>query len=195
VTFWAQSTGPELGRLVSVAGRSLAVFPIGATEQHGPHLATGTDTLLVESVCHEACRRRGVLMLPTLPYGCSYGHTQTWPGTLSLSPDTLAKILCEVTRWAIDGTGIDRLLFVSGHATNSPSIEGAILQLRYEYPRARFAARGLWEISDEAHRLYTADGADVHANLAETAMVMAIDPDSVRIDRAEDVEDITVGRF
>ncbi|UGV25262.1 creatininase family protein [Rhodopseudomonas boonkerdii] len=195
MTAWAQSTGPQLGNLVRTAGRSLAVFPIGATEQHGSHLMTGTDTLLVETVCREACHRCNVPMLPALPYGCSYGHTQAWPGTVSLSPGTLAKVLCEVARWAIDGTGIDRLLFVSGHATNAPSIESAILQLRYEYPRVRFANRGLWEISNEAHRIYTSDGADIHANVAETSMVLAIEPQGVQMDRAEDVTDVTAGRL
>jgi creatinine amidohydrolase len=195
VTSWAQSTSQQIGALVATAQRSLAVFPIGATEQHGAHLATGTDTLLVERICREACRRRGVLMLPALPYGCSYGHTKAWPGTLSLSPRVLADIVCEVSRWAIDGSGIDRLFFVSGHATNGPSIESAILQLRYEYPRVRFATRGLWEISDAARRLYTVDASDYHANSSETAMVLAIDPVSVDMNRAEDVEDVTIGRF
>ncbi|MDP1625717.1 creatininase family protein [Parvibaculum sp.] len=193
MTSWAQLTGPQLGDLVKTEGRSLAVLPIGATEQHGPHLATGTDTLLADTICREACRRRGVPMLPALPYGCSYGHTNAWPGTLSLSPETLTRVVCELARWAIDNSGIDRLLFISGHATNGPSIESAILQLRYEYPHARFATRGLWEISDEALRLYTSDAADIHANVAETSMVMAIDPDSVQMERAEDVEDVTVG--
>jgi creatinine amidohydrolase len=195
MTSWAQSTGAHIGELTTTMGRSLAVFPIGATEQHGPHLATGTDTLLVETICREACRRRGLLMLPTLSYGCSYGHTQVWPGTLSLSPETLARVLCELSRWAIDGSRVDRLLFLSGHATNGPSIESAILQLRYEYPQARFATRGLWEISEEAHKLYTSDAADIHANIAETSMMLALEPENVRLDRAQDIEDVTVGRL
>lgn len=194
MTSWAKSTGPQLGEMVTKGKRSLAVLPVGATEQHGPHLATGTDTLLADTICSEACRRRNIPMLPAIPYGCSYGHSNAWPGTLSLSPITLTNVLCELARWAIDNTGIDRLFFISGHATNGPSIESAILQLRYEYPLARFATRGLWEISEEALRLYTLDAADIHANVAETSMVMAIDPDSVRIDRAEDVEDVTIGK-
>ncbi len=195
MTSWARTTSPDLGDLVTGAGRSVAVLPIGATEQHGAHLPTGTDTLLAETVCREACRRRGVLMLPALPYGCSYGHTNAWPGTLSLSPGTLTSVVCEIARWAIDANRIDRILFVSGHATNGPPIESAILQLRHEYPHARFAARGLWDLSDEARRLYSADVPDMHANIAETAMVLAIDPQSVYMDRAEDVDDVTVGRI
>jgi creatinine amidohydrolase len=194
VTSWAQSSSRRIGKLVAT-GRSLAVFPIGATEQHGAHLATGTDTTLVEHVCREACRRRDTLMLPPLPYGCSHGHTKAWPGTLSLSPRVLTEVVCELSRWTIDGSGVDRLLFVSGHATNAPSIESAILQLRYDYPRVRFAARGLWEISDQARQIYSIDATDIHANMSETAMMLAIAPDAVDMEHAEDVEDVSIGRF
>jgi creatinine amidohydrolase len=192
MTAWAQLSESQLGELVA-AGRSLAVFPIGATEQHGPHLATGTDTLLSEWICREACRRCNLLMLPVLPFGCSLGHTKKWPGTLSLTPDTLAKVIYEVASWAIGSTKIDRLLFISGHATNGASIESALLQLRYDFPNVRFATRGLWDISEEALKIYTSDGPDIHANVAETSMVLAIEPDNVRMDKAQDVEDVSVG--
>ena len=195
MTSWAKLTAPQIGDLVEGQGRRMAVLPIGATEQHGPHLATGTDTLLAETICGEACRRRNVLLLPAIPYGCSFGHADRWPGRLSLSPETLASVLCEVADWAVRTTGIDRLLFISGHATNGPSIESAILRLRYEHPEVRFATRGLWEISAEALRLYTLDAADIHANVAETSMVLAIDPEWVQMEHAEDVEDVTVGKI
>jgi creatinine amidohydrolase len=192
---WAQLTSRQIGELVATTGRSMAVFPMGATEQHGAHLATGTDTILVDRICREACQRRGILKLPALPFGCSHGHTQKWPGTLSLSPTILTEVLCEISRWAIGGTGIDRLFFVSGHATNGPSTESAILQLRHEFPRVRFAYRGLWEISEEARRIYTIDAPDMHANLAETAMMLAIEPEGVEMKNARDVPDVTIGKF
>src|SRR6266567_2244663 len=133
MTHWARLTSRQIGEYVA-RGRTLAVLPIGATEQHGAHLPTGTDTVLAERICTIACGRREVLMLPTIPYGCSYGHTQQWSGTLSLSPRILAELICEIARWVL-GSGIDRLLLVSGHATNGPSIESAILQLRLEFPK------------------------------------------------------------
>lgn len=192
MTAWTKLTGPELGELVA-SGRSLAVFPIGATEQHGPHLATGTDTLLSEWICRKACRRRNLPMLPALPFGCSLGHTNAWPGTLSLTPNTLANVIYEVASWAIVTTKIDRLLFISGHATNGPSIESALLRLRYEFPAVRFATRGLWDISEAALKIYRSDGLDIHANLAETSMVLAIEPHRVSMEKAQDVEDASAG--
>ena len=60
MTSWAKLTAPQIGDLVERQGRRMAVLPIGATEQHGPHLASGTDTLLAEAICGEACRRRAI---------------------------------------------------------------------------------------------------------------------------------------
>jgi creatinine amidohydrolase len=174
MTRWSSISSARIAERIA-RGQTLAVLPIGATEQHGPHLPTGVDTLLVESICAAACERADVLMLPPLTYGCSHGHTARWAGTLSLSPRLLAAIIEQTGAWAVR-SGIDRLLIVSGHASNVPSIESAILQLRYDFPKARFATRGLWELSAEARRLYTLDGEDVHANLAETAMLLAIRP-------------------
>ncbi|CAN7621189.1 creatininase family protein [Phenylobacterium sp. LjRoot225] len=193
MTRWTSVRSPEIAARIA-SGRTVAVLPVGATEQHGPHLPSGVDTLLVESISAAACERQDVLMLPPLAYGCSHGHTGRWAGTLSLSPRLLATLVEEIATWAVRA-GVDRLLIVSGHATNGPSIESAILQLRHDLPQARFATRGLWELSPEALRLYTMDGSDVHANLAETAMLLALRPDEVDMTLARDVEDVTIGKL
>lgn len=192
-TRWSSATSPVIAATMAT-GQRMAVLPIGATEQHGPHLPTGTDTALVEAVCAAACAAADVLMLPPLPYGCSHGHTARWAGTLSLSPRVLAQVIEELATWAIR-SGVDRLLIVSGHATNGPSIESAILQLRHDHPHVRFAARGLWELSAAARKIYTEDGADVHANLAETAMLLALCPEEVDMAEARDTDDLTIGRI
>src|ERR1700755_3575611 len=97
---WETCTSPEIGRQIR-SGMDLAVLPIGATEQHGPHLATGTDTISAEFVAREAAARTGVLVLPAIPYGGSLGHTDRWPGTVSLTPVTLTQLVLEVARWAL----------------------------------------------------------------------------------------------
>lgn len=78
---WATMPMTKVG--AAAAEGAIAVLPVGATEQHGPHLATGTDTLLAERVSLAAASRTGDVVLPALPYGCSLGHTARWPGTLS----------------------------------------------------------------------------------------------------------------
>jgi creatinine amidohydrolase len=190
---WECLTSSEIADLIN-GGMTMAVLPVGATEQHGPHLGTGTDTYSARRIAEEAASRTGILILPAIPYGCSLGHTDQWPGTISLGPITLTKLLLEVSRWALK-SGVRKLLFFSGHATNAPSIASAILQLRYEAPEARFSQIGIWEISDRSRQLYSRDGSDVHANRGETSLLLHYAPDMVRMSHAFDVEDVTPGRL
>lgn len=190
---WEMLTSPEIGAIVA-GGMDMAILPVGATEQHAAHLATGTDTASADLIARKAAERTGVLVLPAVPYGCSLGHTELWPGTVSLHPATLTVVVLEVSRWAIR-SGIKRLLYLSGHATNSPCLGSAILQLRYEEPEARFRQLGLWDISERARALYVRDGEDFHANRGETSVLMHLDPDMVRPGKAFDVEDVTPGKI
>ena len=190
---WDRMTSGEIGARIA-AGRRLAVLPVGATEQHGPHLATGCDTLSAETLAERACAAADALLLPALAYGCSLGHTARWPGTLSLHPTTLTQVAVELGRWAV-ANDIDRLLFLSGHGTNDAPLRSAVLQLRYEFPEARFATMGLWDISSRVGALYFRDGADIHANRTETSILLHLDPATARMDRAFDVDDVTPGRL
>jgi len=177
----------------SAAG-AVAVLPVGATEQHGPHLATGTDTLLAEHMAEAAARVTGDVMLPALPYGCSLGHTDRWPGTLSLHPVTMTAVVVETGRWA-HASGFRKLVVVNGHATNGPPCQSAILQLRHELPdlRARFVS--IFDVTPEIAARYTEDAPDFHANEAETSMLLHLAAEShVRPDRMVDEPDRTLGR-
>ena len=106
---WELHTSEEIGRLINT-GMDLAILPVGATEQHGPHLGTGTDTISAQWVARQAAGRTGVLVLPPIAYGCSLGHTDRWPGTISLNPITLTTLVLEVARWALK-SGIRKLIF------------------------------------------------------------------------------------
>lgn len=188
---WDLMTADEVGAMIA-AGRDLAVLPVGATEQHGPHLATGCDTISAETLAQMAGERANVLVLPALAYGCSLGHTAKWPGTFSLHPMTLTTVAVELGRWAV-ANGIAKLLFLSGHGTNDAPLRSAILQLRHEFADARFATMGLWDISARVGGLYFRDGADIHANRGETSILLHLRPDMVRMEHAFDVEDVTPG--
>lgn len=188
---WDRLTSPEIGDLVA-KGMDLAVLPIGATEQHAAHLATGTDTVSADTVATRAGDEAGVLVLPALAYGCSHGHTEKWPGTISLDPVTLTSVICDISVWAIR-SGIRRIIYLSGHATNGPSLSSAIMRLRYEQPEARFRQLGLWDISKRVAGYYSADAEDFHANRAETSLLLHAAPDMVRMEQAFDVPDVTPG--
>jgi creatinine amidohydrolase len=188
---WAAITSDEVGE--AAAAGAIAVLPVGATEQHGPHLAAGTDTLLADHVASAAAESTGDIVLPALPYGCSLGHTDRWPGTLSLNPATMTAVVVEVGRWS-HASGFRKLVIVNGHATNGPPCQSAILQLRHELPDLRPRFTSIFDLTPEIAARYTEDAPDFHANEAETSMLLHLAESHVRADRAVDEPDRTVGR-
>jgi creatinine amidohydrolase len=187
---WASRTLEGIERAASAG--AVAVLPVGATEQHGPHLATGADTFFAERVAVDAAARTGDLVLPPLAYGCSLGHTSRWPGTISLHPRTLAAVVGEIGRWVHD-SGIKKLVLVNGHATNGPPCQSAILELRHELPDFRLRFVSLFDLSPEIAARYTEDAPDFHANEAETSLMLHLETDHVQQDRIVDEPDRTVG--
>jgi len=172
---------------------AIAVLPVGATEQHGPHLATGTDTLLAERVSVAAAARTGDVVLPAIPYGCSLGHTAHWPGTISLHPATMTAVVVEVGRWS-HASGFHKLVLVNGHATNGPPCQSALLQLRHELPDLRPRFVSLFELSPEIAARYAEDAPDFHANEAETSLMMHLEAGAVDTSAITDEPDRTIGR-
>lgn len=191
MALWATLTLDQIGAAADHG--KLAILPVGATEQHGPHLATGTDTLLAEHVAVAAAGRTGDVVLPALPYGCSLGHTDRWPGTLSLLPATMLALLVDIGRWTY-ASGFRKLLMVNGHATNGPPCKSAILQLRHELPDLRPRFVSMFDLTPEIAARYREDAADFHANEAETSMLLHLAPDQARLERAVDEPDRTIGR-
>jgi creatinine amidohydrolase len=177
----------------AAAAGAIAVLPVGATEQHGSHLATGTDTLLAEMVAVAAASRTGDVVLPPLSYGCSLGHTSRWPGTLSLSPATMIAVVVEIARW-VHASGFRKLVLVNGHATNGPPCQSALLQVRYELPDLRPRFVSLFDLSPEIAARYSEDAPDFHANEAETSLMLHLAAESVQLKAAVDEPDRTVGR-
>lgn len=100
---WDTATLEEVG--AAAAEGAIAVRPVGATEQYGPHLATGTDTTLAAAVSRAAAERTGDVVLPALAYGCSLGHTDYWPGRRAgrAGPGALDRIACRLERRARPG--------------------------------------------------------------------------------------------
>src|SRR5688500_10449112 len=97
-TLFGELAWPAIAALVQ-AGETLALLPVGATEQHGPYLPPSTDSEIAEAVCRAASARTGVPVLPTLRLGSSQAHTTAWPGTLSLPPLLLIAVVVQLARW------------------------------------------------------------------------------------------------
>jgi creatinine amidohydrolase len=187
---WSEQAWPELQGLGprSDGGYDVGLVPVGAIEQHGPHLPTGTDTIVASAVCEAAAALCGALVLPAVPVGCSYGHGTVLPGTLSLSPELLAQVIRSYAEWAAT-SGLTRLLFVNAHFGNAAALGIATDHLRLFRPDLRVGWVDWWAADAEVLAEVSADGDDIHANRAETSMVMALAPDLVHLDRCAEGDD------
>ena len=167
MTELAGLTSAEVGELAA-AGALLAV-PVGATEQHGPHLPLCTDTDLAVALCARlAAARPGVLVAPPLAYGGS-GEHEDFPGTLSIGTEVVELLLVELGRSAT--LTFSRVLLVSTHGGNTDAVRRAERRLRSESRDVR-AWLPSWE-------------SDAHAGRAETSLELALAPNRVRLGRAE----------
>jgi creatinine amidohydrolase len=179
---WEQLTWPEIESLVDERPFEVALLPVGATEQHGPHLPTGTDTMIAIGLCQAVSSRTGALVLPAISIGCSYGHGTALPGTLSLPPERLADVVRDAVEWTAS-SGVRRVLAVNGHFGNQTSLAVAGDHLRHQHPELRFGVLNWWSLTPSIAAETLADGDDVHANRAETALMMALAPELVRMDQ------------
>jgi creatinine amidohydrolase len=166
----------------------VGLVPVGATEQHGPHLPTGTDTIIATALCERASERTGAPVLPAIPIACSYGHGTRIPGTLSLTPELLAAVVRQYAEWAAT-SGLRRLFFVNAHFGNSAAIGIATDHLRLFRPDLRVAGIDWWTLDPVVAAEMGTDGDDVHAHRAETSVMIAVAPDLVHLDRAASADD------
>jgi creatinine amidohydrolase len=183
---WSEQAWPELTHLARTP--EVGLVPVGATEQHGPHLPTGTDTIIASALCDAASARTGAPVLPAVAIGCSYGHGTALPGQLSLSPALLAEVLGEYARWAA-ASALTRLLFVNAHFGNVGALLAATDEIRLRHPELRAGIANWWALDPAVGAEMSADGDDVHANRAETALMMHIAPELVHLDRLADADD------
>jgi creatinine amidohydrolase len=176
------------------ASNASALLPVGATEQHGPQLGTGMDTVLADKLCREVAARTSVLMLPVLPYGCSLGHSRRWPGTIALQPVMLINLVKEIGDWAYY-SGVRRFFIVNSHITNAAPLRCSLEMLRAEHDDMMVAVINTPFISERVRAACFADGDDWHANAAETSLMLAVAPEIVRPEQiaASDDPDRTGG--
>jgi creatinine amidohydrolase len=175
---WSDLTRSEIMQARDAG--ALVVIPTGATEQHGDHLGTGTDTFLATAVAELAAAQVNnprVLVTPSVPIGFSPHHL-SWPGTLSLRLETYLHVLRDIAMSVIE-SGFPRAVFVNGHGGNSAPLRAlcgemvtdghAVGMVDYFVP-----AKPNWV------PMLSGGLANVgHACEYETALTMALAPDSV----------------
>jgi creatinine amidohydrolase len=166
----------------------VAVLPLAAVEQHGPHLPLGTDAFIVEAYLSRAREllpdALKVAFLPLQTIGTSHEH-RAFAGTLSLAPETLMRALTE-TAESVHRAGVRKLVFANGHGGNVAALDLVALDLRVRLgvlavpcSFARFGyPDGLFGAEELAHGIH---GGDV-----ETSLMLVARPDLVRRELAKD---------
>jgi creatinine amidohydrolase len=176
-----------VGRTWPSVGAPLVLVPLGATEQHGPHLPLDVDATIAAAVAQGLAKRSiengtDAVVAPTIAYGSS-GEHQDFPGTLSIGTAALQLMLVELGRSAT--VWAPRVVFVNGHGGNLDGLSAAVRILRSE---GREVA---WLPSSPD------DGAphDAHAGFDETAMLMHLRAAAVRADSIEPGATAAIGEL
>ena len=192
---WEELTWEEIGALAA-SGAGVILLPLGATEQHGPHLGVGVDTVCAMELAKAVSAETGVPVLPALPYGCSLGHSRRWPGTIALQPQTLIDAVVQIFEWT-RAFGFRRMILINGHVTNYAPLRCALEIIRSRFDDAMVAVRNVAELSPRVRAEFFADAEDWHANAAETALMLARAPRLVRPEKLakSDDEDRTGGKI
>jgi creatinine amidohydrolase len=192
--FMAELSWPEWER--KIAGGAVIFIPLGATEQHGPHLPLNVDVILPTGVAERVARNVGGLVAPTFQYGYKSmprsGGGQTFPGTTSLDAQTFAHTLRDVIR-DLAVHGAKRFVVMNGHYENAwPSVEGldlALRALRQENITDITAMRlEYWDFvrQETLDRIFPEGfpGTELeHASLIETSLMLLLRPDLVELDK------------
>jgi creatinine amidohydrolase len=170
--------------------RTVAVLPLGATEQHGPHLPLSVDTVLVDGVVNAALGHLAatdpVLVLPTQTVGLSTEHT-AFAGTLHLSPQTLIQLWCDIGA-SVARAGVKKFLMFNAHGGNVGLMDVVARELRAQHGLIVYSsswynlpldASVMGQFSAEEHRF------GIHAGDMETSMMLALSPASVNMTDAQ----------
>ena len=168
--------------------RAVAVLPLAATEQHGPHLPTGTDFCIAELLLAKAARLApgdlDAVVLPTLPIGASLEHARI-PGTLSLPAIQLVEQVVAISA-GVQRSGLRKLVIVSSHGGNVAAMTAAALECRARHDL--LAVTLTWSrlglpagLVDEREQAF-----GVHGGLVETSLMLHLRPDLVDMSQAED---------
>ena len=189
--YWAELSTRQFAQLRDSAdvAEVVAVLPVGATEQHGPHLPLGVDSDLVDAVVAGALPllppELPVLVLPTQRIGKSNEHAR-FPGTLSLGAETLIRLWTELGE-GVAASGIRKLLFFNAHGGQAGMMDVVARDLRARCDLIVYSSN--WYDLPIPDAVMAPFGAaerrfGVHAGDIETSMMLALRPEHVDMGQA-----------
>lgn len=178
---WATLAWPEIEG--GMAGR-VALLPVGAIEEHGPHMAVGADWHAAEALGRRVAQANDLVLLPTLPFGQVWSLA-SFAGTLSLSDQTLTSVVTDLAT-GLRQAGVAGLVMLSCHLGNMAALKQASRHLwRGQFPSLSLFYPGLSEASAAFRTTPEFSREVVHADEVETSILLALAPQDVDMDRAQ----------
>ena len=181
---WQEMTTEEFGALPEAV---IAVLPVAAVEQHGPHLPLSVDATIVDGIVARALEllpdRLPVMVLPTQAIGKSDEHVD-FPGTLTLSAETLARLWTEIGE-SVARAGVRKLVFFNSHGGQPQVMEIVARELRVR--RKMLAVASSWYAFGLPDGLFPPEEVrhGIHGGAIETSMMLHLRPDLVRRDKLQ----------
>jgi len=166
---------PEVQAYMDSAETPTVLIPVGTTEQHGAHLAMGTDAFIPTEICERIAEETDALVGPPINYGASDMHAG-YEGISYLTYRTLATVVRDLA-YSLAESGFTDVVFISGHLTNDWAAKVGANQASHDLPEEHYTyAFPYWDaLSSDDMEEYLSFDAGWHANIGETAAVMAID--------------------
>jgi creatinine amidohydrolase len=189
--YWQELTTTDFAALDGE--RAIALLPVAAIEQHGPHLPVAVDAAInaaiVERLVARAPAALPLLVLPMVAVGVSPEHAD-FPGTLTLSPETMLRILTEIGD-SVAAAGIRRLVFLNTHGGQPQLLDLATQQLRRRHRMLAVAANAwrFWRGEDCFPAAELRHG--IHGGAVETSIMLHIRPELVRRDAVRKFESLS----
>ena len=183
--FWENLSTYDFSKMD--ASKHVAILPIAAIEQHGPHLPVSVDSKIVNGLINIISKKlpkgNKILFLPTQKIGKSNEHL-TFPGTLSLSVETLISTLIDIGK-CVNSSGVRKLVFLNSHGGNTSTLDIASRELRVRNEMLVFNVN--WFGSGMPDGVFSENELKygIHAGDLETSIMLALDPDNVKMERAE----------
>lgn len=189
--YWSDYTSEAFARLDRE--RLIAVLPVGATEQHGPHLPMSTDTATIDGIVAAVVPKLPsdlpVLFLPATPVGKSNEHSR-YPGTLTLSAATLMSMWMELGE-CVARAGVRKLVLFNSHGGQMAVMDIVVRDLRERFGLMAVAAH--WYTLGLPTSMFSPRELQhgIHGGDLETSVMLALAPDHVRSDQARDFGSLT----
>lgn len=189
--YWEEMTTEEVAAWAGP--ESIAILPVGAIEQHGPHLPLAVDAAIARGVVDHAVAlmpaELPAVVLPQIPLGYSREHGD-FAGTLSLSAETLAALWREIGS-AVARAGVRKLVLLNGHGGNPPVMDIVARDLRAAHDMVVVVAS--WFSLGLPEGLFSGDEIShgIHGGAVETSAMLYLHRDLVQMDKAENFASLT----